>query len=268
MKKITGLFSLCAIALMVAPTALAADVAGNTNLETEGSITFGVSTNPGTGIITKPDETGTTPGEIELPDQGSNGSGALRLSFVPNFKFGSKTGITAAESVADVNVLKYNTPGNTATKIDIAPFVQVTDERGLIGADARWSVNVKATEFIANKGTGTEDTLSNVKILLAGSTLTMDYKTTAEAGNFIEGQGTNAEILTDDTTATTVLSTKAGQSTSGYQVSNIFHNNYKAADSYDQSKSKGVQFVKPAGQAPINGYEYKSTLKWTLTDGL
>ncbi|MBP1039421.1 WxL domain-containing protein [Vagococcus sp. BWB3-3] len=267
MKKMTGLFSLCAVALLVAPTALAAPVLNNEDLATEGSVKFIKDTDQNkTGTINQPDETGQIPGVIELPGEGNSGKGLLRIQFVPNFKFGTKEGISAARTEMPVKLLEYNKEGS-ATKENIAPFVQVTDERGLDGAAAKWELTVKATPFTADVAGGT-DVLANCKIILKQSTLTMDYKTSAEAGTFVTGQAANAEIITDNATSTKVLGTALNKSTNGFQASNVFYDGYQKDKTYTESTTSGVTFIKEAGQAPIENAEYKSTLKWTLSDAL
>lgn len=267
MKKLTGIVSVCALALLVAPTALAANVADNTDIKTNGSINFTKDTNPDKqGVINQPDETGSeNTKEIELPGQGNNGKGLLRIQFVPNFEFGEQTGITAGKVEANVKLLDYNFKGETS-KNKIAPFVQVSDERGLSGAESAWQLQVKASPFKGTKD-GVEHTLSGVKFVLAESTLTMDYKTSAQAGNFIAGQASDAVIGTDVASPSVkVLETKTGQSTSGFQASNVFYNNYQKDVAPSGTDTTGIKFVKDAGSAPVEGVNYVSTLSWTLTD--
>lgn len=272
MKKILIATSLCAGVLLGASTIHAAPVLNNTDIATDGSVTFKIKENPDEeGEIHTPDEEGEDPEIIELPGEGSHGKGNLRIQFVPHFKFVDVNEITAKQTTSNVKVLSYNIAGSASDKKAIAPFVQVTDERGLVGNNAKWTLQVTATPFTAKDASipGGSDILENCQILLNDSTLTQDYGTSLEAADLVTGQGASSVIGTDSTSAaTTVLATKTAQSTNGKQISNVFHKDYKKDQTtYVDEQTTGVQFVKPAGKAPISNVEYKSTLKWSLVTG-
>lgn len=267
MKKLVSLLGVCGFALIGAQTGFAANVANNTNLETEGTINFTPGP-PIEGDLHKPDEKGEEPLIIDMTGEGNNGAGNLRIQFVPHFRFGQHQKIDAGEATEKVSLLEYSEQGS-ATKTKIAPFVQVTDSRGESGAKAHWALSVVATPFETTLDGGKKDVLTGVKLKLNGSTLTMDYHTSAAAtADFIQGQGANAVILSDGVSSIEVMKTKAGASTSGYQASNVFFNNYQKEGTYAEAKNDGVEFYKPAGQAPYADKTYRSTLKWTLADAL
>lgn len=268
MKKRIIVIGLSAVVLFGGKATYAAtNVPGNVDIPTEGTIKFIPDPDGGkVGEIHKPDETGETPEVIELPNQGNNGTGNLRIQFVPNFNFGQHDKITAAELTETVTMLEYNPVGNP-TKRKIAPFVQVTDERGKTGIDAYWTLSVKASPFTAELAGGSTDVLKNCEIKLNQSTLTMDYQTSASAANHIVGQAANASIKADGSQVIEVLKTVDGQSTNGTNVSNVFLDGYQKGTTYTNEKTAGVTFYKPAGQAPLEGVSYKSTLNWTLTTG-
>lgn len=268
-KTLMVTLGLCAT-LLVGVSASAAPVANNTDIKTDGSVKFTPDTDPlKEGDVHTPNEKDDGAVEvIQLPGQGAQGTGPLRIQFVPNLKFADAT-LSAKEVTSPVKVLEYNLKGEV-TKKKIAPFVQVSDERGKVGASAAWTMTVKATPFTAvdANGPGVSDVLPNSKIILNDSTLTMDYGTSAKASDLVTGPATNKrEILTDGTTLTTVMETKAGQSTNGTQVSNVFHSGYeKDVTTYTGDTTTGVTFVKPEGKSPIKDVEYKSVLTWSLTD--
>lgn len=269
MKLTTKLVGVSALVLLGVQTSQAATVApGNDKIPTNGTITFNPNTTPTElGEVHQPDELGETPSVIELENQGSQGSGNLRIQFVPDFKFGSHDKITAGAVTETVTLMDYHKKGES-TKSKIAPFVQVTDERGKAGDDAYWTLSVVATPFTAEIAPGKTDVLANCEIQLNESTLTMDYKTSQEAASFIQGQAADASIKADGTQVVEVLKTVSGQSTNGTNVSNVFLNNYTKDMTYASIKNSGVTFYKPAGQAPLENVEYTSTLNWTLTTGL
>ena len=228
---------------------------------TEGTITFKVDEDP-EKETTEPDEKGKPPVEIII-DEGDgkeNTRGILRIQFVPNFKFGEHVGITAAEAKQNVQLIGHTNKETNAHK-KVAPFVQVGDYRG----EGQWRLTVKADKF---KAAGQPD-LENVSIKLPESTLTMDYHTTAQAETFVNNQGEAASIDTGGTTPVTILETKAGQTTSGYAVSNVFQSGYVKDEALTGTQgTTGVQFVKAAGQAPKADVQYTSVLTWTLADTL
>lgn len=268
-KLFVGIVSVCSLFLAGEIVSLAA-VVDNTN--TNGEINFTPNSDPNEpGEIITPNEDDEPNEVIELPGGGSNTKGPLRIQFVPNLKFGSSTNMTAGEVKEQlVNVIPYNIKGQAPAGQKIAPFVQVTDLRGNTGDAASWELNVKASAFTADLPGGGTDVLANVKLLLPGSTVTMDYGDTAKAKTLVDGQSVGAAILTDNVSATSVLKTKKDQSTSGYQVSNVFFNNYVKDNftQYTNDKSTGVSFYKPAGQAPIKDAKYISVLTWTLIDSI
>lgn len=265
MKKLTALIglSLCAAFLLGTDTVFAAEA---DSVTTDGTIKFTPDTDPeNKGDIHKPNEGEGDPEIIELPGEGAQGKGNLRIQFVPNFNFGTHEKIEAGAVTETVNLLKYNNKGETA-KNDIAPFVQVSDERGKTGAAANWQLSVKASPFTANLGSGKTDILTNCEIRLNQSTLTMDYKDSSEAEKLVDGQNPAASSIKADGTQTIeVLKTKPDQSTNGYQISNVFDDSYIKNKTYSEEKIAGVQFYKPAGQAPLDNVDYKSILTWTLT---
>ncbi|MBP1040218.1 WxL domain-containing protein [Vagococcus sp. BWB3-3] len=272
MKKTILAVGICALVLAGGSTVKAAEE--TSSLNTEGKVQFSPVGDNTTGEIHTPDEDGEEgedPEVIQLPGQGASGKGALRIQFVPNLFFRTEES-KAARSVSNANVLKYNLEGET-NKSDIAPFVQVSDGRGLTGEAAKWELTVKATPFTA---TGEdlpegEHVLTNSTIVFGGSTLTSDYMTSAKAAERITGQEASAKtgLATDGTASVSVMKTQAGKDTNGYQVSNVFHDGYeKGATTYADGNTSGVQFVKPAGIAPYTGIDYTSTLTWTLTSGI
>lgn len=271
MKKTILAAGICALVLAGGSTVMAAEE--TTSLTTEGKVQF-TPAGDITGEIHTPDEDGKEDDEpevIELPGQGMGGKGAIRIQFVPNLFFKSEES-KAARSVSNVNVLKYNLKGEV-DKSDIAPFVQVSDGRGLTGDAAKWDLTVKATPFTATKAElpGGKHVLENSTIVFGGSTLTSDYMTSAKAAERIEGQEASAKtgLATDGTASVSVMKTRGSGDTNGYQVSNVFHDDYeKGATTYTDGNTSGIQFVKPSGIAPYTGVDYTSTLTWTLTSGI
>ncbi|MBP1040080.1 WxL domain-containing protein [Vagococcus sp. BWB3-3] len=272
MKKSILAAGICALVLAGGYTANAAEE--TTSLNTEGKVQFSPEGDDSTGEVHTPNEDGEEgedPEVIELPGQGNGGTGALRIQFVPNLFFKTEES-KAARSVSNVNVLKYNLKGEAAES-DIAPFVQVSDGRGLTGEAAKWDLTVKATPFTATGADlpGGTHVLTNSTIVFGGSTLTSDYMTSAKAAERITGQEDLAKtgLATNGTASVSVMKTQAGKDTNGYQVSNVFHDGYeKGATTYADGNTAGVQFVKPAGIAPYTGVDYTSTLTWTLTSGI
>ncbi|MBP1040260.1 WxL domain-containing protein [Vagococcus sp. BWB3-3] len=272
MKKTVLVAGICALVLAGGATVNAAEEAKS--LTTEGKVQFSPEGDDSTGEVHTPNEDsqeGEEPEVIELPDQGNSGAGALRIQFVPNLFFKNEES-KAARSVSNVNLLKYNLKGETTESV-IAPFVQVSDGRGLTGAAAKWDLTVKATPFTATGADlpGGTHVLTNSTIVFGGSTLTSDYMTSAKAAERITGQEASAKtgLATNGTASVSVMKTQAGKDTNGYQVSNVFHDGYeKGATTYAGGNTSGVQFVKPVGIAPYADVDYKSTLTWTLTFGI
>lgn len=246
---------LCA-SLLVGGTAFAANTVVGEKA-TDGKIGFTVDTLEA-GEIVKPDENGAGGEVIQLPGQGQSSVGPLRLQFVPNFDFGTITGITSASKSYDAKVLPYTGSGGGS----IAPFVQVTNNSG---ANSKWFVTATATEF---KNTANH-VLTGAHVSLAGSTLTSNLNVnSAAAGNLVTGQTAGVAIPTDGSSTITVLSPiTAASDTNGKQISNVFHDGYTNAGAYVDGKTPGVKFVKPDGIA-AQATQYTSTITWSLNDGL
>ncbi|MBP1039420.1 WxL domain-containing protein [Vagococcus sp. BWB3-3] len=268
MKKVTGLVSLCALALVVGPSALAANV--GLPLDTKGSITFTDGDPSETGKIVKPNENdldGSKEEVIDLDGKGTAGTGPLRIQFVPNFEFGTKAGFTSDAQVQNVQVIDYKLADGSASGKKIAPFVQVTNNTG--NTAIRWTLSAKATTFQESDASGNPVSgghiLTGAHISLDGSTLTTTKGTTANAGALAAGQVAGTAIPTDGSTVVVLRSTG---DTNGKQVSNVFHNGYSEAGTYATGDTAGVKFVKPAGESARASVNYKSTITWTLTDSL
>ena len=267
-KFITNLLAASLLVSLVTPAALAAEV---NRLETEGEVTFKLREDP-EGEIVEPDEEDKPGTEIEVPGGGESGKGLLRIQFVPHFKFVDVEGVTAGKIEKNVKVLAYKEKGNDLIQRKIAPFVQVSDERGIVGDGAKWDLKVNASKFVANKGAANEHTLDHAFIRLNDSTLTMTHGTSTGAGNLVQGQSNAAGVVgavdLEPGQAYSVLKTLPGKDTNGYQVSNVFQEDYQQGMIYPGNQTNGVTFVKPAGQAAIADAQYKATLTWTLTDGI
>lgn len=265
--KILGTLTVSAATLLLlGGTAFAAKVDSK---DTDGTVKFTVD--DGAGNIIEPDPADDKDIIIKMPStEGKSGTGAIRIQFVPNFRFGSHDGISAAAAKRPVELLKMNDETNAAKGL-IAPFVQITDGRGVDGAEASWALTASATKF-AN-ATGTHD-LGNSGITLEGSTLTTTMGDSTLAEGMVEGQTKGVKISTDATSPTPIMKTKLNQSTNGYQVSNVFHDNYTKGMTYPAitdiqnaaDSTKGVMFEKVANVSPLKDVTYTSTITWTLTD--
>lgn len=269
MKKtvaITSLVALAAVAVLSPLTASAAPV--GPALGTDGTIKFTDSLTPETGTIVKPNEndlTGSKEEPITLPGKGSNGSGSLRIQFVPNFAFGEKAGFTSDAQEQNVKVIEYSNAAGVATGKYIPPFVQVTNNTG--DANVKWKLNAKATKFVQVDAAGVAvpggHELTGAHISLNGSSLTTTKGDTAGAGLLADKQAA-AVIPFDGTSSVTVLSSKGD--TNGKQISNVFHDNYVENGTYATGDSAGVKFIKPSGVSARKDVNYKSIITWTLED--
>ena len=248
--------------------ALAPIAAQAAPLDTDAQIEFKSDENE-TGNIIKPDENdpdGDKEEIITLPG-GNQGAGSLRIQYVPDLKFGSALGFTINAQEKAVQAIPYvNRQGATDY---IAPFVQVTNNTGMVGPGTGWSLSVSATPFVGEKAGAADHVLTNAHIQLLGSKLTTTRGTTEIATNLVNKQDAPGIIPFDGTNKLTVMSTKAGQETNGRQISNVFDNSYLVDKKYAVNEEvAGVKFVKPAGETAREGYVYKSTLTWNLVSGL
>ena len=265
MKKIKLLMTLLSL-MTVAISGGTAVSAAETQKTTEGTIKFEAGDVDEESVIVKPNEDDTAGAKeeiIKVPD-GVSGKGNLRIQFVPNFRFGTKSGFLTDMQTQSAEVLALQNAGGVDTGKKIPPFVQVTNNSGIVGENAGWSLSAKATPFTGTHATLAAHVLTGAHIALPGSTLTMTRGTTA-AANLIATKQNNS-IIPIDGSSVVVLSTKGD--TNGKQISNIFHDNYQEAATYASGTTTGVNFVKPAGEAARKDYNYKSTITWTLTDGL
>lgn len=251
-NKLSTLLTLtiCAGILGAATPVFAGEVGSET---TTGKVEF--TTDDGeTGTIVKPDENGDEEEEIIVPEEeGTSGSGPLRIQFVPAFSFVAPAGISTEAKTYDAKLLKYNTDQK------MPAFVQVTNNSG---ENPTWNLTAKASVF--KNG---DHELTGASINFNGSTLTTTGFDTTNAGTKLNKQSAAKLVAGDDSTLS-VLSAKTTADTNGQQLSNVFQDNYKIADDYDgQTTTTGVQLIKPSGIAPKKG-TYTSTITWTLEDGI
>ncbi|MBP1040261.1 WxL domain-containing protein [Vagococcus sp. BWB3-3] len=252
-NKLSTLLTLtiCASILGAATPAFAEEVE---SLTTTGKVEF-TADGDETGTIVKPDENGDDEEEITIPgEEGTSGSGSLRIQFVPAFSFVTQAGISTETKTYDAKLTKYNTDEK------MPAFVQVTNNSG---ENPTWNLKAKASAF-ENNG----HTLAGASINFNGSTLTTTGFNTADANTKLNKQSATTLIAGDVNSTVSVLSAKVGADTNGQQLSNVFQDDYKKADDYaGQTTTKGVQMVKPSGIAPKAG-TYTSTITWTLEDGI
>ncbi|MBP1040081.1 WxL domain-containing protein [Vagococcus sp. BWB3-3] len=252
-NKLSTLLTLtiCASILGAATPAFAGEVGSET---TTGKVEF-TTDDDETGTIVKPDEEGEDDEVITIPEEeGTTGSGPLRIQFVPAFSFVAPAGISTELKTYDAKLTKYNADGK------MPAFVQVTNNSG---ENPTWNLKAKASVF--KNG---DHELTGASINFNGSTLTTTGFNTANANTKLNKQSATTLVAGDEDSTVSVLSAKAGADTNGQQLSNVFQDDYKIADDYDgQTTTTGVQLIKPAGIAPKKG-TYTSTITWTLEDGI
>lgn len=265
MKKQLGVTILVGLtaSLLGAGSSQAATVVGSP-LDTKGTITFATDETE-SGNLLKPDENGVIE-EIIKVDEGKSSSGPLRIQFVPDFKFGTNIGITANRQEKQALGLAYRNHAGDLTGKKVPSFVQVTNNTG--DNTLVWDLTAKATEFQESNSSGgivpSGHVLKDAYISLDGSTLTTTKGTSAEAATIARKQQA-AAIPTTGANGIKVLSGIGD--TNGRQISNVFQDDYKISDDYD-GELAGVKFIKPAGVTPRKDITYKSTITWTLTQGL
>ncbi|MBP1040219.1 WxL domain-containing protein [Vagococcus sp. BWB3-3] len=251
-NKLSTLLTLtiCASVLGAATSAFADEVDSQT---TTGKVEFKADDDE-TGSIVKPDEEGEDDEVITIPEEeGTTGSGPLRIQFVPAFSFVAPAGISTEAKIYDAKLTKYNIDQK------MPAFVQVTNNSG---ENPTWNLTAKASVF--KNG---DHELTGASINFNGSTLTTTGFNTTNANTKLNKQSATKLVAGDGSTIS-VLSAKAAADTNGQQLSNVFQDDYKIADDYaGQTTTTGVQMIKPAGIAPKKGI-YTSTITWTLEDGI
>lgn len=265
-KLLVGM-TVCGVSLLgMTATALAA----STDANTDGSIEF--KTGGPTGPIIKPE---IPEKEIE-PEGGGHTEGDLRISFVPDFKFGVQE-LAVGEQHFSAGLQKYifthPTTGESGDKY-MPQFVQVFDGRG---KKQGWHLNVSASVFTTTDG----DTLPGARITLGEAKLSNDIYDFTEITQRVStfGDTGSLEIPTGATNAKMVMATKTNDETSttdGSNTSVVFDNDY-IKDKLDypadgkntkvtlKKTSKDIPLIASAGQPKK---VYKSTITWTLSDGL
>lgn len=270
MKKTTAIMSLTLCSALLVNlgggVASAADYPANT----EGSINWKAPTGP--GEVIKPE----LPPEVTIdPEGGNSTSGSLRIQHVPDFNFGDqeiKTGIQTFDAKFEAYKFTGELPsGATTTDTYYMPhFVQITDERG---DNSGWHLTVSATKF-AN---GTE-VLDNATITLNGqarlsNSVHDNTEIAKRVATYTGIAGTDSLVIpTNPTNASRVMETKTNtkeSTTNGTQTSLVLSKDYDKDDltGTAETLNPGVTFNKTNKDVAVLG-TYKSTITWTLTDGI
>lgn len=211
--------------------------------------------------------------EVDPEDNGSGGDGtkAFNINWISNFHFGDiKIKGTAMSAYAQPTTLTWTTPtiGTTpAPTEDLAPFLQVTDNRG---KGTGWNVSVTGTEFVEqNVAQGaTPATLTGASIYLTDGNVIGSSEMNAFTPIIVAfGTNNNMDILSNVGSSSTVFSADAGK---GQGTWSLAWGGTNAAPALLQIASgvpsAGVKISVPVSALPKDGAAYKSTLTWTLAD--
>lgn len=163
--------------------------------------------------------------------------GPLSIDYASHFNFGKikKSGNAATYKASPISIILPDT-----TKKDVAPYVQITDNRG---SHAGWTLNVKQAEQLANVDTDSE--LDGAQI-----TLTEGVVTGTAATDGIEGV---AVTLNPTGEATPVFG--AAEGSKGGTFTN----------SFGTAEEVGVELAIEAGTKIDDGL-YQANIEWTLED--
>lgn len=243
-KKVTkiALAGIIGVGTMVGSSSLVS-AAVVKDYETQANVEFVENLNPTLPVDPEnPDPTNPVEPEVdpEVPgqeiDPGTNGP--LSIDYASHFNFGKikKSGNAATYKANPISIILPDT-----TKKDVAPYVQITDNRG---SHAGWTLNVKQAEQLEN--VDTYNKLEGAKITLTEGVVTG----TADLDG-IEGV---AVELNPTGEATPVFGTADGS------VGGTFTN------SFGTSKDDiGVELAIVAGTKIDDGL-YQSNIEWTLED--
>lgn len=234
---------------------------------TDGDAASTVFVKPGTGddLIDPDDGTGAT-------------TGALRINWVPNIKFGE-----VAISVATTNhpslITTYDDLGEasgavTTTGNKIPQFVQISDTRGTVGGDG---YTLKATASIFNETGG--HTLDNTRIQFYSyrvTNSTMDKAATGGkdediAASSISGIAASSTPLAtgavnqlEPTQDIVILKTATKGDTDSSVTSLVFDQTYRSDKDYSSATTNDqIKLHVPMGES-AKKVNYTSTLTWTL----
>lgn len=289
MKKINLL--LCGAVLLSAVGISTGVDAAEKTAKTEGKVTFMPAGDGVTGPIVKP---GTDEEiEIDMPGEGSNTSGPLRMEFVPGFDFMVRnTAYKATEYNPRMVKAKYSDGGINTGAFQLPHFVQVTDERG---EQKGWSV-VAQMDTVLTSGT---KTLPNTVIRLKAEKMYITDDTGSDVSTILSGlvlPGTGyVEVST--TGPTNILKTKENQNSDSRKSSIVFSDSYDptqvttpytvetlkndegkeigadgevldatATDADKVHVNPGVALYKPKGEDVSVKELYKADITWTLED--
>ncbi|WP_429948768.1 hypothetical protein IGJ55_002748 [Enterococcus sp. AZ170] len=296
MKKTVAALALLAIGgttIFGGQAAHAVEATVNEDVTTEGDVKFTPNTD-GTGGLIKP---GTVDDTIKVAD-GAASKGALRITNVPSFRFGTVSVSAQATSYPSL-LTTYQTTSTDkdgivtegTKKVKIPQFVQVADERG--EAEGVFKVTAKATKFTEQDVAEGKiaDVLENTRIQFYGQTLRNNVldkdavnKVDADATEILAGMNVDPAAEAgkpigelNDTTALPILSTKVAGGANGSISSIVFDGSYTTDKEYDKlTDGKGnplttndqVKLSVPAGESPKSNVTYKSTITWNLTNVL
>lgn len=262
MKKTKLVLTIALGGLLISTGALstfAADHDGSGT--TTGKVDFEEQGPGSKGPITKP---GTPNVIIEVPG-GNHTKGPLRLTFVPNFDFGTME-ISSDTTWGNAKYLDFNKQNETTTA-KISHFAQVEDVRG--GTTDGWSLKVSADKFKGRDAANREHILDNSVVQFnEAKVFNTRIANVGDVVDFLTPSVTTV-IPNDGAGSLALISTKAGQSTNSSKTSLVFNNDYTAEEAITEQAqiekgNTGVQLKSIGDDNKVKGVTYVANLTWTL----
>lgn len=216
------------------------------NKDASSSATFELQS--GGGTVTPPVDPEEPDENIDPDDEDEDGggstgnTGALRIDYVSNYKFGTHS-IEAGEQIFNAELVSAN---NGTHKVP--NYVQVSDLRG---EKEGWALSVQQDQFKV-VGNATE-TMDGAQIVLKNIT--------PNTVNAVKAEVAPGNIVLNGNNAPHLLM-KAAEEV-GYGTHVAYFGDYNKGD--EESAKESVQLVIPEGTERLKA-KYKSVLTWTLAD--